>query len=69
MYHGGFLWSEITTMPVAYKRWFMERIHKELTKGGEAGTQSKAPTHNGPDVRALQNKTRSEVPSRLRRFT
>ena len=71
MYYGGFLYDEAYRMPVAYRRWFIDRIIKELNRGKESGgeTQSKALHHNPPDVRALQNKARTQVPSRLRRFT
>lgn len=60
-------------MPIAYKRWFIDRIMKELNKGGDDGgggaTMSKALHQNTPDVRAMQNKARTQTPSRLRRFT
>ena len=57
-------------MPVSYKRWFIERINKELTRSSESGnTQSKALHQNSPDVRAMQGRVREQVPSRLRRFT
>jgi hypothetical protein len=70
MYYGGFTWRETQHMPVAYKRWFIERISKELTRSSEAGqTQSRAVHQNSPDVRALQGKAREQTPSRLRRFT
>lgn len=70
MYYGGFTWRETIHLPVAYKRWFVERIVKELNKGAESGSnQSRALHQNSPDVRAMQNMARSHVPSRLRRFT
>ena len=57
-------------MPVSYKRWFIERINKELTRSSESGnTQSRALHQNSPDVRAMQGRVREQVPSRLRRFT
>jgi len=57
-------------MPVSYKRWFIERIGKELNRTNEEGaTQSKALHQNPPDVRAMQGKAREQTPSRLRRFT
>ena len=69
-YYGGFLWSEIQTMPVAYKRWFIERIGKEI-KGarGDDSAQTRALHQNSPEVRYLQGKNREQSPSRLRRFT
>jgi len=70
MYYGGFLWREILHLPVSYKRWFIERIGRELKRTSDDGnTQSKAAHQNTPDVRALQGKARAQVPSRLRRFT
>lgn len=58
-------------MPVVYKRWFIDRIVKELNKGGENGqaTQSRALHQNSPDVREMQGRFRSQTPSRMRRFT
>lgn len=70
MYYGGFTWRETLNIPVAYKRWFIERINKELTKSSESGqTQSRALHQNTPDVRSLMGRARENVPSRLRRFT
>ena len=70
MYYCGFLWKESMNLPVSYKRWFIERINKELKGTSDAGaTQSRALHQNSPDVRAMQNKFRTQTPSRLRRFT
>jgi hypothetical protein len=71
MYYGGFSYSEIYNLPVSYKRWFIERISKEINKSSENGgdTQSKAIHQNAPDIRALQGKARQQVPAKLRRFT
>jgi len=69
IYYGGFTWKETMSLPVAYKRWFIERISKELSKDNGDGGESRALHQNSPDVRAMQNKTRSNSPSRLRRFT
>lgn len=70
MYYGGFTWRETQVLPVSYKRWFIERINRELTRSSEAGnTQSRALHQNSPDVRSLQGKARESSPSRLRRFT
>jgi len=71
MYYGGFLWHDTMHLPIPYKRWFIERIVKELNKGSENGensNQSRALHQNSPDVRAMQNKARTQSPSRLRRF-
>jgi len=79
MYYGGFLYKEAYNLPVPYKRWFIERIVKELNKGsgkgdggddgGTGGGASRALHQNSPDVRAMQNRQRPQSPSRLRRFT
>lgn len=70
MYYGGFLWRETYNLPVSYKRWFIERIVKELKQSSDEGSaQTKALHQNSPDVRALQGKARQQTPSRLRRFT
>jgi hypothetical protein len=57
-------------MPVAYKRWLIERIVKEINKGGDdEPPPTKALHQNTPEVRAMQGRQRAQVPSRLRRFT
>jgi len=71
MYYGGFTYKEVYNIPVQYKKWFVERIVKEMTRGkdGEGESRSRGAHHNTSDVRALSGMARSESPSRLRRFT
>lgn len=70
MYYCGFTYREAYALPVAYKRWFIDRISKELAKGqDEQKSTSKALHHNTPDARSMMGAARSQVPSRLRRFT
>jgi hypothetical protein len=71
MYYGGFSYAEAYNLPVSYKRWFIARIVKELNKTSEDGgeTQSRAAHHNTPEMREMQGRQRSQVPSRLRRFS
>ena len=70
MYYCGFSYREAYCIPTAYKRWFIERISKELQRTSDDGqTQSRALHHNTQDVRALSGMARTESPSRLRRFT
>lgn len=70
IYYGGLTWTETYNLPVAYKRWFIDRLVKELNKGSESGENSSRALHqNSPEVRSMQNKARTHVPSRLRRFT
>ena len=72
-YYNGFSWTETYNLPVVYKRWFIERTVKELNKGGGGAdgesSQSRALHANSPEVRQLQGRSRSQVPSRLRRFS
>lgn len=68
MYYGGFSYTEIYNLPVSYKIWFIERITRELSRGGE-NTPTKAPHVDTPDARSLQGKMRNQVPAKLRRFT
>jgi hypothetical protein len=63
-------------MPVPYKRWFIDRVVKELNKSGggtdddpKPASVSKALHANTPDVRAMHGFQRQQVPARLRRFT
>jgi hypothetical protein len=71
MYYGGFLYGEAYNLPISYRKWFIERIGKEFEKSKEKGgdVPSRAAHQNTPDVRSLQGRARSQVPSRLRRFT
>ena len=75
MYYGGFTFRETYNLPVPYKRWFIDRIVKELNKGKDGGdddgggSSSRALHQNSPDARAMQGRMRQQSPSRLRRFT
>lgn len=74
MYYGGFTYTEAYALPVSYKRWYIERISKEIKGSQEdpdkpGNGNSRAPHHNTPDVAALQGKSRTQVPARNRRFT
>ena len=67
MYYGGFTYRETYNMPVSYKRWFIERISKELSRG-ESGNPppSRADTQ---ETREMSGMSHPSAPSRLRRFT
>lgn len=57
-------------LPVSYKRWFIERVSREISRSSEQGnTQSRAAHQNTQEARALNGYTRAETPSRLRRFS
>lgn len=70
MYYVGFTFVEAYNLPVPYKRWFIDRIVKELNKGKEGESSPNRALHaNSPEVRQLQGMNRAQSPSRLRRFT
>jgi len=70
MYYGGFSWRDTQFIPVSFKRWFIERIGREINRTSESGnTASRGAHHNTADVRAAQGRARDQVPSRLRRFS
>jgi hypothetical protein len=70
MYYCGFTFRETYCLPIAYKRWFIQRINKELSRGQEEGQSRSRALHDNPaDARALLGMNRAESPSRLRRFT
>jgi len=66
MYYMGFSYTESYDLPVWQRVWFIERINKEIK---ESQGQSRAADQNTPDTRAMMNRARSQVPSKLRRFT
>jgi hypothetical protein len=75
MYYGGFTHREAYNLPVPYKRWYIERIVRELNKGrggdddpGGGGGMSRALHENSPEMRSMQQATRTQSPTRLRRF-
>ena len=70
-YYFGMDWGTYMKFPVAYKRWLIERINKEIQKSQEKNNDipSKAYHHNTPDARSLAGKARTNVPSKLMRFT
>ena len=70
MYYMGFSYRETINLPVVYKRWFIERVVKELNKGkDDENPSTKALHQNSPELREMQGMQRSQMPSRLRRFT
>lgn len=62
--------TETFNLPVAYKKWYVDRVSKELKKGQNEGeSQSRAPDANTPALRSLLGRQRDQVPARHRRFT
>lgn len=72
MYYMGFTYAECYNLPVWMRKWFLERIQKEIKRSQESGGEP-TPTHayhqNTPDSRAMMGRMRSQVPANLRRFT
>lgn len=70
MYYGGFTYKEAYNIPVSYKRWFIERISRELSRSKDDGANHSRALHDNPaELRALSGNARTESPSRLRRFS
>ena len=52
------------------RMWFIERCGKEIKNAHEKDASPHNAAHNqGPEERAMMNRARSQVPSRLRRST
>lgn len=71
-YYFGMTVNEYLGLPVAYKRWLIQRINTEIKKATEAGADipSKGVHDNLPDIRAMTGKTKHFGPhGRNQRFT
>lgn len=71
-YYCGMMWETYMDFPVAYKRWLINRVQKEITAKAEDGNDipHKGFHGNTRDVRELTGKTRtSPTDSRRQRFT
>ena len=70
MYYMGFTYSEAYRIPIWQRRWFVERIRKEFKKGeAENVNVSRASHDNTPEQQYLAGRSRTDAPTRLRRFT
>lgn len=72
IYYMGFSLTECRNLPVIEKRWYLERMLQEINKSHnteDGSTQSRGVQHNTSDMRNLQNRTHSNPPAKLRRFT
>lgn len=69
-YYLGFTRSDVYSMPVAERMWYLERVGKEIQNASEQGSDrpTKATHDNMPENRAFRGQ-RPNTPSRLRRFT
>jgi hypothetical protein len=70
-YYFGMDWNTYYNFPVAYKRWLIKRIEKEIQAAHNQGNDipSKAIHQNTPEARAWAGRNRTTVPSKLTRFT
>lgn len=67
----GFTWTEAYNIPIWMRRWFIQRLQKEInqTNEGDKSAGSRAAHQNSPDIRAMMGRHREMVPAKLRRFT
>ena len=72
MFHGKLTWTEAYNLPITYKRWYIQRVIKELNKSNSEGTEGATQSRDlqsSPEVRETQGRSRTQSPSRLRRFS
>jgi len=70
MYYMGFSYWECYNMPIQYRAWFLRRLGEEIKKSNEkSGGNTRAAHDNGAEARAMMNRSRQQVPAKLRRFT
>ncbi len=64
-------WNTYYNFPVAFKRWLIKRIEREIQSAHKQGSDipSKAMHQNTPDARAWSGKNRVNPPAKLMRFT
>ena len=71
MYYLGFTYSDLRDIPLPYRKWFIERIQREINKHSDEsgdGAYTKGAHDHHPEVRATRGQ-RPHAPARLRRFT
>lgn len=70
-YYMGFSFTEAMNLPLGIRRWFIERIQRELSKTGPNGENPPNRTLEGntAEARTMQGMHNPVAPARLRRFT
>jgi hypothetical protein len=70
-YYFGMSYTDYKNFPVSYKVWLIKRINTEITKASEQQNDipAKGAHNHTPDMRALTQKSRTNVPAKLQRFT
>jgi len=66
MYYMGFTYEEGMRLPVWQRKWFIDRLIKEIKQSGDS---NRAAHTNDPTTRAMMGRHRDQVPAKLRRFT
>lgn len=66
MYYMGFTYNEAMSLPVWQRKWFLDRMIRELQESRGA---SRAAHDNDAGRRQLMGMHRNQVPAKLRRFT
>lgn len=65
-------WETYMKFPVAYRKWLIDRISKEIDKAQKAQSDipTKAPHHNDATMRAMLGKSKQVTPNaKMQRFT
>ena len=74
-YYCGFTYQDVRSMPVAERNWFVDRLVKEFERQNKQAKEndtvplSKAAHANDPATRTIMGMSRSNPPTRSRRFT
>jgi hypothetical protein len=70
-YYFALTYRDYISLPVMNRKWLIKRIEDEIKKSQEKNGEPNARgSHlNTPEIRAMTNKTRTHVPSKLQRFT
>jgi hypothetical protein len=66
MYYMGFSYWECYNMAIPYRVWFLKRLQEEIKKSNNG---SRAADQNTPEQRSMMDRSRQQVPAKLRRFT
>ena len=70
MYYMGFTYVEGYNLPIWQRIWFIQRLNKEIKQANDRESGASRAAHaNSSDARALAGRHRTQVPSKLRRFT
>tara|TARA_Y100000592_G_C5343892_1_gene255569 strand:+ start:516 stop:710 length:195 start_codon:yes stop_codon:yes gene_type:complete len=64
MYYLGFTYVDAYNLPVYQRKWFINRLTKEIKDSNTSKAQMADQDYN-----MMQGKNRTQIPSRLRRFT